>query len=250
MISSNTPGMFSFVQTAPADLAGSSWDSTVEGSQNFHDLDSSEYYAAETEDFVLPFGQNTPKTDLETVDDFQARWVSAVGAESKALKAEPMRRATSHGSTVSSHRNRSTKVSAQPVKKPRSMVRTLSSPTSAFAQERGMDVQQYISQDLDSLSVSPQVNTAFYPGFLGYPDGLPYSGEFGAAMSHVNPQIFDAGMIAASPHTWGSLSPVDSRLSSPGLQDGSDDIWSAAPSASSPGGSQNSSPSLPSQSPR
>jgi hypothetical protein len=67
---------------------------------------------------------------------------------------------------------------------------------------------------------------------------------------HVNPQVFDAGLIAASPHSWGSLSPVDSRMSSPGLQDGSDDVWSAAPSASSPGESQDSnSPALPGQSP-
>jgi hypothetical protein len=256
--------MYSFCQTAPADLAGSSWDATVEGSQNFPELDAADYYTGEAEDFVLPFGQNTPKPDhLDAVDDFQARWTPAVSVESKALKAEPMRRGTSRSST-GSHRNRSTKISTQSAKKSRSRVQSILSQTSsqmskldmsgnAYAHGRIMDVPQYLAQDLDTLSVSPQVNgAAFYSGLAGFPDGLPYAGDFGAAMAqHVNPQIFDAGMIAASPHSWGSLSPVDSRLSSPGLQDGSDDVWSAAPSASSPGESHSSnSPPLPGQSPR
>src|SRR5690348_4454547 len=91
MLASNAPGMFSFCQTGPADLAGSSWDTTVEGSQNFPELaDAADYYTGEAEDFVLPFGQNTPKPDhLEAVDDFHARWNPAVAVESKALKAEP-----------------------------------------------------------------------------------------------------------------------------------------------------------------
>ncbi|KAK3295622.1 uncharacterized protein B0H64DRAFT_417281 [Chaetomium fimeti] len=267
MLPSNASGMFSFCQTGPADLAGSSWDATVEGSQNFPELaDAADYYTGETEDFVLPFGQNTPKPDhLDAADDFQARWAPSVAVESKALKAEPMRRGTSRSST-GSHKNRSTKISAQSVKKNRSRVQTILSQTSsqmskldmsgnasAYAQGRIMDVPQYLAQDLDTLSVSPQVNgAAFYQGLVGFADGLPYTGDLGAAMAqHVNPQIFDAGLIAASPHSWGSLSPVDSRLSSPGLQDGSDDVWSAAQSASSPGDSQNSnSPVLPGQSPR
>ncbi|KAH6850043.1 hypothetical protein B0I37DRAFT_103209 [Chaetomium sp. MPI-CAGE-AT-0009] len=266
MLPSNASGMFSFCQTGPADLAGSSWDATVEGSQNFPELADADYYTGEPEDFVLPFGQNTPKPDhLDAADDFQARWAPSVAVESKALKAEPMRRGTSRSST-GSHKNRSTKISAQSVKKNRSRVQTILSQTSsqmskldmsgnasAYAQGRIMDVQQYLAQDLDTLSVSPQVNgAAFYQGLVGFADGLPYAGDLGAAMAqHVNPQIFDAGLIAASPHSWGSLSPVDSRLSSPGLQDGSDDVWSAAQSASSPGDSQNSnSPVLPGQSPR
>ncbi|KAK4151245.1 hypothetical protein C8A00DRAFT_45507 [Chaetomidium leptoderma] len=268
MLASNAPGMFSFCQTGPAGLAGSSWDTTVEGSQNFPELaDAADYYTGEAEDFVLPFGQNTPRPDhLEAVDDFHARWNPAVAVESKALKAEPMRRGTSRSST-GSHKNRSTKTSAQSAKKSRARVQSILSQTSsqmskldmsgnassAYAQGRIMNVQQYLAQDMDTLSVSPQVNgAAFYPGLVGFPDGLPYTADFGAAMAqHVNPQIFDAGMIAASPHSWGSLSPVDSRLSSPGLQDGSDDVWSAAQSASSPGESQDSnSPVLPGQSPR
>ncbi|AEO58018.1 hypothetical protein MYCTH_2304963 [Thermothelomyces thermophilus ATCC 42464] len=267
MLASNASGMFSFCQTGPADLAGSSWDATVEGSQNFPELaDAADYYSGETEDFVLPFGQNTPKPDhLDAADEFQTKWTPAVSLESKALKAEPMRRGTSRSST-GSHKNRSTKVSTQSAKKSRSRVQSvlsqassqmskldMSSNASTHAQGRIMDVQQYLAQDLDTLSVSPQVtNAAFYSGLGVFADGLPYSGDIGATMAqHVNPQIFDAGLIAASPHSWGSLSPVDSRMSSPGIQDGSDDVWSAAPSASSPGESQNSnSPALPGQSPR
>ena len=268
MLASNASGMFSFCQTGPADLAGSSWGTTVEGSQNFPELaDAADYYAGEAEDFVLPFGQNTPKPDhMDGMDDFQAGWAPVAATESKALKAEPMRRGMSRSST-GSHKNRSTKTAAPSAKKSRTRVQSMLSQTSsqlsrldmsgnassAYAQGRIMDVQQYLAQDLDTLSVSPQVNgAAFYPGLVSYPDGLPYAGDIGAAMAqHVDPQVFGAGLIAASPHSWGSLSPVDSRMSSPGLQDGSDDVWSAAPSASSPGGSQNSnSPVLPGQSPR
>ncbi|KAL2164166.1 hypothetical protein VTH06DRAFT_3380 [Thermothelomyces fergusii] len=240
--------MFSLCQTGPADLT-----------------DAADYYGGESEDFVLPFGQNTPKPDqLDAADDFQTKWAPAVSVESKALKAEPMRRGTSRSST-GSHKNRSTKVSSQSAKKSRSRVQSILPPassqmskldvSSASAQPQGriMDVQQYLAQDLDTLSVSPQVTpAAFYSGLGAFTDGLPYSGDISTTMAqHVNPQIFDAGLIAASPHSWGSLSPVDSRMSSPGLQDGSDDVWSAAPSASSPGESHHSnSPVLPSQSPR
>ncbi len=268
MLASNASGMFSYCQTGPADLAGSSWDTTVEGSQNFPELaDAADYYHGETEDFVLPFGQNTPKPDhMDAADDFQTRWTPAVAMESKALAAEPMRRGTSRSST-GSHKHRTTKTSTQAAKKSRSRVQSMLSQTSsqmskldmsgnassAYAQGRIMDVQQYIAQDLDSLSVSPQVNgAAFYSGLVGFTDGMSYAGDLGAAMAqHVNPQIFDAGLMAASPHSWGSLSPVDSRMSSPGLQDASDDVWSAAPSVSSPGESQDSnSPVLPGESPR
>lgn len=262
---SSASGLFSYCHTGPADLASSSWDTTAEGTQNFHD--AAGYYAGEAEDFVLPFGHNTPRPDtMDATDDFQARWTSAAPAEKKALKAEPMRRGTSRSSTAS-HKTRNMKPSAAAMKKTRSRVQSMLSQTSsqlskldmtgnvssADAQGRILDVQQYLAQNLDTLSVSPQVNDpAFYSGLVGFADGLPYCGDYGAAMAqHVNPQIFGTGLIAASPHSWGSLSPAESRLSSPGLQDGSDGVWSAAQSASSPGESHNSnSPDLPGQSPR
>lgn len=270
MLSSSASGMFSYCQTGPADLAGSSWDATVEGSQNFPELaDATDYYTGDAEDFVLPFGQITPKPDhADAMDDFQARWTPALAVENKALKAEPMRRGTSRSST-GSHKHRSSKTSA-PYKKSRARVQSILSQASsqmskldmagngssayhngAVASGRIMDVQQYLAQDLDTLSVSPQVHPAYYTSMVGLTDGLPYPGALGAAMTqHVNPQIFDAGLIGASPHSWGSLSPVDSRLSSPGLPDGSDDVWSAVPSASSPESQNSGSPPLPGQSPR
>lgn len=261
MLSSNASGMFSFCHTGPADLAGSSWDATVEGTQNFPELaDAADYYTGEAEDFVLPFGQITPKPDhADALEDFQARWTPSLAVENKALKAEPMRRGTSRSST-GSHKNRSTKTSAPSAKKSRSRVQSILSQTSSQmskldmtgnayhdgAAGRIMDVQQYLAQDLDSLSVSPQVHP-LYSGLVGFADGLPYTGGYA---QHVNPQIFDAGLIGASPQSWGSLSPVDSRLSSPGLPDGSDDVWSAVPSASSPESQNSNSPPLPGQSPR
>lgn len=260
MLSSSASGVFSFSQTGPADLAGSSWDTTVEGSQNFPEFDSTEYYTGDAEDFVLPFGQATPKLEQsEPVDDFHARWTSAAAVENKALKAEPMRRGTSRSST-GSRKTKSAKASSAPsAKKSRTGVQSV--PSQASSQLSKLDIADNASsayhdgvqQYLDTLSLSPQVDgAAFYPGIMGLPDGLPFSTGLGAAMAqHVNPQIFDAGLIAASPNSWGSLSPVDSRLSSPGVPDGLDDVWSAVPSTSSPGESHNSSsPSIPGQSPR
>ncbi|CAP68648.1 uncharacterized protein PODANS_7_6190 [Podospora anserina S mat+] len=258
MLSSSASGIFSFCQTGPADLSGSAWDTTVEGPQNFPEFtDATDYYAGEAEDSFLPFGQITPKPDQ---DDFHARWAPS---DNKALKAEPMRRGTSRSST-GSLKNRNTKPSATSVKKTRSRVQSILTQTSsqmskldmagapysdgpAVAAGRIMDVQQYLAQDLDTLSVS---GAGYYP-MMGFPDGLTYSNDLAPMAQHVNPQIFDAGLISHSPHSWGSLSPVDSRLSSPGLGDGAEDLWSAVPSASSPGESQSSnSPVLPGQSPR
>ncbi|KAK4192048.1 hypothetical protein QBC35DRAFT_374263 [Podospora australis] len=261
MLSSSASGIFSFCQTGPADLSGSAWDTTVEGPQNFPDfVDTADYYTGEPEDYVLPFGQATPRPDH---DDFNARWATATAVENKALKAEPMRRGTSRSSTGSN--KRTTKPSTTATKKVRSRIQSILTQTSnqmskldmtgnaaiyqdgAMVNGRIMDVQQYLAQDLDTLSVS---GPAYYPGaMMGFVDGLPYTDM--NMTQHVNPQIFDNGLIGHSPHSWGSLSPVDSRLSSPGVgPDGSDDLWSGVPSASSPSGSQESnSPVLPGQSP-
>ncbi|KAK1756135.1 zinc finger protein GLI2 [Echria macrotheca] len=263
---SSTSGMFSsFCQTGPGDLAGSSWDTTAEGPQNFPDYsEAADYYTGEPEEFY-PFTHITPKPDhAEAADDLHTAW----SPDAKALKAEPMRRMTSRTSSTGSHKQRSSKTSSSSSKKSRSRVQSIltSSQMSkhditgnaayqdgAVSNGRMMDVHQYLAQDLDTLSVSSHMNgPAFYNGIMGFPDGLHYSGDLGASAAHVNPQIINAGLIGASPQSWGSLSPVDSRYSSPGAQDGaSDDVWSAVPSASSPGESHNSnSPALPGQSPR
>lgn len=257
MLSSTASGMFSsFCHTGPADLAGSSWDATTEGPHNFPEFtDAAEYYTGETEEFYT-YGHITPKPDHG--DDLSAPWSPIEG---KILKAEPMRRMTSR-SSAGSHKHRSSKASSSS-KKMRPRVQSILSQTSSQMskldmsgnayQESGrlMDVSQYLgAQELDPLAVSPHMaGSAFYTGLMGYPDGLQYGNDL--AVAHVNPQIFNAGLVG-SPQSWGSLSPADSRLSSPGVHDGvSDDLWSAVPSASSPAESQNSnSPALPGQSPR
>jgi len=262
---SSTSGMFSsFCQTGPGDLAGSSWDTTAEGPQNFPDYsENADYYTGEPEEFY-PFTHITPKPDhAEALDDLHTAW----SPDAKAPKAEPMRRMTSRTSSTGSHKQRSSKTSSSS-KKTRSRVQSIltSSQMSkldmtgnaayqdgSVTSGRMMDVHQYLAQDLDTLSVSSHMNgPAFYNGIMGFPDGLHYSGDLGASAAHVNPQIINTGLIGASPQSWGSLSPVESRYSSPGAQDGgSDDVWSAVPSASSPGESHNSnSPALPGQSPR
>ncbi|KAK3357619.1 hypothetical protein B0T25DRAFT_589856 [Lasiosphaeria hispida] len=269
---STTSGMFSsFCQTGPVDQGGSVWDTTAEGPQNFHDYgDNGDYYAGEAEEFY-PFqvGHITPKPDhAEAVDDFHGPWTPAPAVD-KAPKAEPMRRMTSRSSN-GSNKHRSSKTSSSSSKKSRSRVHSILSQTSSqmskldmtgnaafqdgpVTNSRIMDVQQYLAQDLDTLSVSP-VGPAFYHGsMMGYPDGLHYASDLGTSMAHVNPQIFDTGLAGNSPaQSWGSLSPGDSRMSSPGVPDAvSDDVWSAVASASSPGESQNSdSPALNGQSPR
>ncbi|KAK3944565.1 zinc finger protein GLI2 [Diplogelasinospora grovesii] len=276
MLSSNASGIFSFCQTGPADLGGSSWDATAEGPQNFPDYsDHADYYAGDTEDFVLPFGQITPKPDLsDAMDDLHTKWTPAAAPEAKAsLKAEPMRRVTSRSSNGSS-KNRTLKASSSS-KKSRPRVQSILSQASAhmskldmtgnassafqdgpMANGRMIDVQQYLAQaqDLDSLSVTSHVTgPAFYPGMLGFAEGLHYPSELDTSMAqHVNPQIFNAGLAGHSPQSWGSLSPVDSRMSSPGIPDAvSDGVWSAVPSASSPEESHDSnSPHLNGQSPR
>lgn len=265
MLSSTASGMFSsFCHTGPADLPGSSWDTTAEGPQNFPEFtDAGDYYTGEAEEFY-PFGHITPKPDhTEAADDLHGAWTTA---DAKAPKAEPMRRMTSR-SSAGSHKHRSPKTSSSS-KKSRSRIQSILASSqmskldmsgNAAYQDgpvtsgRIMDVQQYLAQDLDTLSVSPQLHgSTYYSGMMGFPDGLHYTSDLGTAMAHVNPQIFDAGLTSHSPQSWGSLSPVDSRLPSPGVPDASsDDVWSAVPSASSPGESQNSSsPPLQGQSPR
>jgi len=50
-----------------------------------------------------------------------------------------------------------------------------------------------------------------------------------------DPQIFENGLISHSPHSWGSLTPIESRFSSPSPANGdSDDVWTAVPVASPP----------------
>jgi hypothetical protein len=253
----------SFCQTGPGDLAGSSWEATVEGQQNFHELEQGGLYNVDTEDMMLPFGQPTPRLDQDGSEDLTAKWT----VDLKAPKAEPMRRLTSKSSAGSS-KNRTLKASkktARPRVQPPLMARTSSqysnyevTGNASVYQEatigngRMMDPQQYLAQDLDTLSVSSHMtgNQAFNPGLMAFPtDGLPYAAGMGFAMGqHVNPcatQIYDTGFSGNSPYSLGSLSP-DSQHSSPGA----DDTWSAGPLVGSPTTDAHDSPPLNGPSPR
>ncbi|KAK4443953.1 zinc finger protein GLI2 [Podospora aff. communis PSN243] len=260
---SSASGMFSsFCHTGPADLGGSSWDATAEGSQNFPEFtDAGDYYTGDAEEFY-PYGHITPKPDHnEPVDDMHSTWTAG-----KAPKAEPMRRMISSTSSTRSHKHRSIKTSSSSNKKSRSRVPSILSQTSSQMSKLDMtgnagayedrsvinghmmDPHQFLAQDLDTLSVSSHMNNAaFYSGIVDYPDGLHYSNDMGASVAHVNPQVFDNGLTTHSPQSWGSLSPAESRFSSPGAADGgSDDVWSASPGASQ----HSNSPALAGQSPR
>lgn len=212
---------------------------------------------------MLPFGQPTPRLDQDGSDDLTSKWT----ADLKAPKSEPMRRLTSKSSAGSS-KNRTLKASKK-APRPRVhsplMARTSSQYSnyevtgnaSVFQEAtigngRMMDPQQYLAQDLDTLSVSSHMtgNQAFNSGLIGFPtDGLPYAAGMGFAMGqHVNPcatQIYDTGLAGSSPYSLGSLSP-DSRNSSPGA----DDTWSAGPLIASPTTDAHDSPPLNGPSPR
>lgn len=264
LLPSHPSGMFpSFCQTGPGDLNGSAWDAAAEGQQNFPELDQGDLYNVDTEDMMLPFGQPTPRLDQDGSDDLTSKWT----ADLKAPKSEPMRRLTSKSSAGSS-KNRTLKASKK-APRPRVhsplMARTSSQYSnyevtgnaSVFQEAtigngRMMDPQQYLAQDLDTLSVSSHMTgtQAFNSGLMGFPtDGLPYAAGMGFAMGqHVNPcatQIYDTGLAGSSPYSLGSLSP-DSRNSSPGA----DDTWSAGPLIASPTTDAHDSPPLNGPSPR
>ncbi|KAB5558012.1 hypothetical protein GE09DRAFT_1173121 [Coniochaeta sp. 2T2.1] len=254
----------SFVQTGPGDLARSSWDAAVEGQQNFPELDQGDLYNVDSEDMMLNFGQPTPRLDRDGSEDLNGKWTP----EMKAPKAEPMRRLTSKSSAGSS-KNRTLKASKK-APRPRVHAPLMARTSSQYSnlevtgnapvfQEatigngRIMDPQQYLAQDLDTLSVSSHMpgHQAFNPALMGFqPDGLPYAAGMGFAMGqHVNPcatqiEMYDTGLSGNSPYSLGSLSP-DSRNTSPGA----DDTWSAG-LATSPTTDAHDSPPLNGPSPR
>ena len=262
----SNPGMFSYCQTEP----GAAWDTTVEGTQNFTEFsDHGDIYIPDPDDYV-PFGHNTPRLDqTNAADELHSKWTAAAAAaELKAAKAEPMRRMTSR-SSVGSHKHRTLKASSSKKSRPRVTSTLPAAPShyasldvtgnatlfadAALGNGHMMDPQQYLAQDLDTLSVSSHMSAqAFSAGIMGLPsDGLPYSADMGFAVAqHVNPsatQIFDPHMAGNSPRSWASLSS-GSRISSPGLPD---DAWSAGGHhVSSPTDTHSSSPDFPDQSPR
>jgi hypothetical protein len=259
---STSSGIFSLSQTGPADLGGPAWDATVEGSQNFHYSDHGDgLFTGDSEEYILQFGgQITPTQDrMDGAEDMHSHWTTAAAVDTKTLKSEAMRRVTSKSSTGSHRSSRPHKPSSKKRESRVQSILTLTSQQlsqldmsgndSAFceapmAQGRFMD--HFLPRDLDSLSVSDHMTSAvsFGPGALGLGhDGLSYmTGDASAVLDrHVNPQVFDAGILVTSPQSWGSSSPEDIR----------DDMWSAAATDISPPESLASeSPELPNGSPR
>lgn len=240
----------SFCQTGPGDLAGSSWEAAAEGQQNFPELGHGDIYNVDSEDMMFPIGQSTPRLEQDGSEDLTAKWTT----ELKAPKSEPMRRLTSKSSAGSS-KHRTLKASSKKTRpRVQSVLMTRASSQYSNYEVTGnasiyqeatignghmMDPQQYLAQDLDTLSVSSQLtgNQPFNHGLMNFPpDGLPYPAGMGFPMApvaqHVNPcatQIYDTGLSGNSPYSLGSLSP-GSGNSSPG----GDDTWSAGPFIASP----------------
>ncbi|KAI0887158.1 uncharacterized protein GGS22DRAFT_156318 [Annulohypoxylon maeteangense] len=231
----NSSGSFLYSQTGHADLHGSVWDA-AEGTQNFNG----------EEDFHFSYGQVTPRgqDQHEAVDDMTNKWIASEQAQASA--AEPMRRISSRGSS-GSHKNRTIKASAQK-SRPRLLSMSHGSHMSNYDLSGNPQMDAYLLQESDAHSVSSQMFYPTLPMSVGLPtDGLPYSPAVltpGMGQQHIDPtqmQLnFEANLAGNSPAatTWSSLSPVESRLSTPGLPE---DAWSV-PMESSPSRTNDSSP--------
>ncbi|KAI1337743.1 hypothetical protein F5Y15DRAFT_417534 [Xylariaceae sp. FL0016] len=230
-------GSFLYTQTAHTDLSGQVWDTSAEGTQNYQG----------DEDFQFSYGQITPRgQDQNEAMDEANQWIAT------EQTAEPMRRSNSRGSSRS-HKNRITKSSHK--SRPR-IVSTMSqdSHMSNFDMTGNAQMDGFLLQDSDANAVSTNM---YYPTLpMSLPsDGLSYSPPLLASMAqqHVDPAhmslTFDGSLTGNSPpHSWGSLSPVESRISSPGA---GEDTWSLAqgPMDGSPNPTNNSSPVMDGMSP-
>jgi hypothetical protein len=269
VLSPSSTGMFSYYATGP----GASWDATADVPQTFSEFsDHGDYYNPDPEDYVH-LGHNTPRMDVpDATDNLRGKWTAASAADnkptkvskaakpSKAPKAEAMRRAISKDSS-GSHKHRTVKASS---KKTRSRVHSVVSESSShysgldvtgnapafddagLGNDNLMDPHQYLSQDLDTLSVSSHMSPqVFGSGIMGLTPGptLTYSADMEYSISqHVDPsatQIFDP-VPGNSPHSFESRSSI-SRASSPGFPD---DMWSAVPVGASPSETYGSSPEM------
>ncbi|KAI1769097.1 hypothetical protein GGR53DRAFT_278589 [Hypoxylon sp. FL1150] len=230
----NTSGSFLYSQPGHADLHG--WDTTAEGTQNF----------SGEEDFHFSYGHVTPRgqDQGESVEDITSKWIAT--EQPQAPAAEPMRRISSRGSS-GSHK-RTLKASAHK-SRPR-LVSTVSqgSHMSSYDMTGNSHMDAYLLQDADAHSVSSQMFYPTLPMSVNLTaDGLPYSPAVltpGMGQQHIDPtqmQLnYDTNFTGNSPAatTWSSLSPVESRISTPGLPD---DAWSV-PLDASPALTNDSSP--------
>ncbi|KAI1854903.1 hypothetical protein JX265_002542 [Neoarthrinium moseri] len=226
-----------YSQTVPADLQGSLWDaSAAEGAQNFHG-DS---------DYSFSFGHITPRGHGQdpSEDDISGKWMST--EEAPAVVAEPMRRMNSRSSTSSSHKHRTIKASS--LKSRPRILSTVSqgSHMSSYDMTGNAQMDAYLL-DSDAHSVSSQMFYPTLPMGVGMSDGLSYTSDVvtsGLSQQHMDPtQLrldFDPSLTGNSPSaSWsGSLSPIESRISSPALPEESS--WNHVPVGSLSQGSTSS----------
>lgn len=226
---SSNSGIFPFSQTGPStDPSGSAWDTTAEGPQNFFSDQG------DSEEYSFTLGHMTPRRNhMDATDDFQANWAVQSAAETQTHKAEPMRRISSRGS-AGAHRIMKTSVKKSP-RIQTSLSQGTSTHVSKFdisgnasfqdgpiGNARMMDVSQYLFQEQNGLSSSPEMTgPVFYPGFSGMPaDGMAAFYD-SAVNQHVDPTRipldFETSMSGGSPtHSWDNFSDGSSPK---------DDVW-------------------------
>lgn len=233
-------GLFPYSQTGPADLHGSIWDAP-EGQQNYPVEDDFQY----TYGHITPRGQD----QTETMGDISSKWIGA--EQAPAAVSEPMRRISSRSSS-GSHKHRTIKASKQK-SRPR-LLSTVSqgSRISDFDITGNTSMDAYLLPDSDAQSVSSQMYYPTLPMTVGLPtDGLSFSatGLAPGMTQHVDPMQlnFDASLGGSPSASWGS-SPVESRISSPGLPEDAS-AWSL-PMDASPTHTSDSSPVMDNMSPR
>lgn len=237
-LASNT-GMFSFSsQTEPsADLSGSSWATTVEGSQAFPDFsDNGSAHSGDAEDFIFTSGQATPRgTRLHSHGN---NWTTRTIAAPQGGQA--MSRVSSSRSSGSSL-SQSTHMSSN-----------MNFSGNAAALRTGSQTGAATMVGIDACLLDPEAdnlsNQMYWPG---YPLDVGLNGDATFSLSdasplHVVPAHMqlgpDVGLLEnAPPSPWDCFSSSISRSSSPHTIE---DLW--LPAHQSP----NSSPEIHCPSPR
>lgn len=250
--------MFSFSQTVPSSdpSSGSSWDTTGEGAQNFHQdyIDHGSTHRTGIEDFSLHLdGQVTPRGQAQShpIEDLQGKWANMPCGTGASVGGEPMMRGTSRTST-GSRKHRISKSS-----KPRTTAASsqLSSHMSALDVTGNASFFANGSQTTNNLDVTPCLFTGnsasgvssqmLFPDmpvdFGLSSDGLPSPPTEMSAV-HVVPalmQLDPDASLSQSP-SWTSLSTPETHFTSP--TGSPEEAWLPDPLMASPPRSNNGSP--------
>lgn len=224
-------GLFPFSQTEPSTdlLTGSSWATTVEGPQNFHDFsDNGSTHSGEAEEFIFTSGHATPRG---TRVHSQGNWSASRTAASVAQGGQAMSR-------VSSSRSSGSSLSQS------SHLSNMDFSGNASALQTGTQTGSIHGLDTCILDPVDGISQMYWPGYsldaalngdatFSLPDSSPL---------HVVPSHMQLGPVAENspPSPWDCFSSSISRSSSPNTIE---DLWF-------PNQSPNSSPQIQCQSPR